>query len=168
MFMWMLYAPPLNINKRTIHEVDRRKPTRPSRAASKALPPRTRYTPSQPALKALTRAHKHPFAHWSESSSTSKSAEFFLISETLYKHCAYKEDDRFFSLIDSEMLEAGLATGLKSKYTWVVGPRLLYRLGKEGDERDSAAHHEYSTLMNERSLMLIDLCVEILRGLSKK
>ena len=66
------------------------------------------------------------------------------------------------------MLEAGLATGLKSKYTWVVGPRLLYRLGKEGDERDSAAHHEYLTLMNERSLMLIDLCVEILRGLSEK
>lgn len=36
-FMWMLCAPPLYINEKTIQEVDRYEPTRPPRAASISL-----------------------------------------------------------------------------------------------------------------------------------
>lgn len=165
-FLWMLCALLLRINEKKIHEVDCYEPTRPLRTASKSLPPRTGYIPGQSMLKAFTRAHQHPLAHWSEYSRTSKLAEMFMLSDTLHRHCQYQNDKAFFSLLDSEMLEAGLASGLQDKYSWRVGYRLHFRLGKKGDERDSAAHHEYLSIMNERSLELIDLCVDILRRIS--
>ena len=64
------------------------------------------------------------------------------------------------------MFEAGLAYG--GKYSWMVKLPLQYRLKKKGDERDSAAHGEYLTIMNERSLGLIDLSVDILRRISEE
>lgn len=164
-FMWMLCAPPLHINEKTIQEVDRYEPTRPPRAASKSLP-RTGYIPGQSTLKTLTRAYEHPFSHWSNSSATSKIAELCIVSNTLFDHCQYQEDKAFFSLLESEMLEAGLLYGCK--YSWTVKSPLEYRLKKKGDERDSAAHREYLTIMSERSLGLIDLSVDILRRISEE
>lgn len=64
------------------------------------------------------------------------------------------------------MFEAGLSYG--GKYSWTVKSPIEYRLKKKGDERDSAAHREYLTIMNERSLGLIDLSVDILRRISEE
>lgn len=133
-FMWMLCAPPLHINEKTIQEVDRYEPTRPPRAASKSLP-RTGYIPGQSTLKTLTRAYEHPFSHWSNFSATSNLAELCIVSNTLFDHCQYQEDKAFFSLLESEMLEAGLSYG--GKYSWTVKSPLEYRLKKKGDERDT-------------------------------
>lgn len=164
-FMWMLCAPPLHVNEKTIQEVDRYEPIRPPRAVAKSLPPRTGYIPGQSTLKTLTRAYQHPFSHWGKFSTTSK-LEALIASSSLLSHCQYQENKAFFSLLKSEMLEAGLAP--KGKYSWMVESLLEYRLKKKGDERDSAAHFEYLTIMNERSLGLIDLCVDILRTISEE
>lgn len=74
----------------------------------------------QSTLKALTRCSKHPLAHWSEYSRTSKLGELFNIPETLFDHCRYKDVKAFLSLIESEILEAGLANGSHGKYFWKV------------------------------------------------
>ena len=66
------------------------------------------------------------------------------------------------------MLAPGLAYRYRGKYSWMVNIPLEYRLKKKGDERDSAAHCEYLTIMNKRSLGLIDLCVDILRRMSEE
>ena len=64
------------------------------------------------------------------------------------------------------MLEAGLAP--QSKYTWIAETLLQYKLKKKGDERDNAAYREYLTIMNERSIRLIELFVDILRRISEE
>ena len=64
------------------------------------------------------------------------------------------------------MLAAGLAYG--GKYFWMAKLPLEYKLTKMGNELDSAAHGEYVTIINEHSLRLIDLSVDILRRISEE
>ena len=119
-FLWMICAPPLHINEKTIQEVDRYKPTRPSRAASKSFPLRTGYISGQSTLKTLTRAHEHPFSHWSNFSAISKHAQILSTFNTLLHHCQYQENKAFLSLLESKMLAAGLVYGYGAKYSWMV------------------------------------------------